>query len=96
MMNKILLLALLVTPAAWAQDSSEEAIILNQELQFLEETANSISISAAPEVSPQQRARPIQSQSLEERYFGEGSDDTIQTRTAAPRRTRSVKEEDGN
>lgn len=96
MIKKILLLALFVTPVVWAQDSSEEAIILNQELQFLEETANSITITTLPMGSPQERARPIATQSLEERYFGEGSDDTIQTRTAAPKRTRSIQEEDGN
>ena len=96
MMNKILLLTLLVTPALWAQDSSEEAIILNQELQFLEESANSVSVQARNDLTPQQRALPIETQSLEQRYFGEGSDDTIQTRTAAPKRKRSVQEENGN
>lgn len=95
MMNKILLLTLLITPTLWAQDASEEAIILNQELQFLEDTANSVSITARNQTSPQQRALPIESQSLEERYFGEGADE-IRTRTAAPKRKRSVQDEDGS
>ena len=92
MMNKILLLALLVAPAAWAQDASEEAIILNQELQFLEESANNVTVQARADKTLQERARPIETQSLEERYFGEGSDDSIQTRTAAPKRKRSLEE----
>lgn len=91
-MNKILLLTLLVTPTLWAQDASEEAIILNQELQFLEESANNVTIQARNNQTPQERARPLETKSLEEKYFGAGSEDTIQTRTAAPRRKRSLEE----
>lgn len=85
-MNKILLLGLLLTPTLWAQDGSEEALILNQELQFLEESASTISVQAKNDSTPQERARPIDTSSLEEQYFGSDSEDVIKTKTAAPKR----------
>lgn len=84
-MNKILLLSLLITPA-FAQDGSEEAIILNQELQFLEESANNVTILSTTKATSQQRARPLQTDSLERQYFGEDLEDEVGTRTAAPKR----------
>lgn len=86
MMTKILLFGLLVTPALWAQDSAEEALILNQELQFLEESANNVTILSATNVPTQERARPIDTDNLEEKYFGKDMEDKIETRTAAPKR----------
>lgn len=87
MMNKILLLGLLLTPALWAQDASEEAIILNQELQFLEDAANGVSVEARADSTPQQRAtRPLETDSLERQYFGGETEDTIRSRTSAPKR----------
>lgn len=88
MMTKILLLGLLLTPTLWAQDSAEEALILNQELQFLEESANNVTILSAnnTNVPTQERARPIDTQSLEQKYFGNDMEDNVGTRTAAPKR----------
>ena len=86
MMNKILLLTLLITPSLWAQDSTEEAIILNQELQFLEESANDVKILTAKSTPTQERARPIDTQSLEQKYFGNDMEDNVKTRAAAPKR----------
>lgn len=88
MMNKILLLALFVTPALWAQDESEEAIILNQELQFLEDSAKTVSVGARVDTTPQvkPRMRAVKVDSLEKQYFGEESDDRISTGAAAPKR----------
>ena len=98
-MNKILLLALLLSTSVFAQpdearDASEEAIILNQELQFLEDTANNVSVSARaertspnPVASPTQvAAQPIETGSLEVQYFGSESEAPIRTRAAAPKR----------
>ncbi len=75
---------------AGAQTTSalEEAIILNQELQFLEESASNIRPGAA-EVSdtPLPRSRAINDESLERTYFTDAPDtDTVRTRTAAPKR----------
>lgn len=86
MMTKFLLLGLLITPTLWAQDASEEAIILNQELQFLEESANNVSIISASSVPTQQGARPIDTESLEQKYFGKETEDNVSTRAAAPKR----------
>jgi len=86
MMNKFLLIGILLTTSVWAQDTSEEALILNQELQFLEDSASDVTILSASEVPAQERAQPINTQSLEQKYFGNDNEDSIRTRTAAPKR----------
>lgn len=90
MMSKILILGLLVTTLALAQDGSEEAIILNQELQFLEDAANNVSINqiTSDNSAIQERARPLNTESLEQQYFGDDSEDAVSTRAAAPGRRR--------
>ena len=85
-MTKIILLALILTPTLWAQDSAEEALILNQELQFLEESANNVTIISAKSEPTLERALPIDTQSLEQKYFGNDMEDNVGTRTAAPKR----------
>lgn len=90
MMSKILICSLLLSSSLWAQDASEDAIILNQELQFLEESVNNISITTASGVDSPARSGttgPTGQGSLEDLYFG-GNSDTVQTRTAAPARRR--------
>jgi hypothetical protein len=86
MMTKILLLGLMLTPALWAQDAAEDALILNQELLFLEESANNVTILSATTSPTQGRSRPIDTKSLEERYFGNDMEDSVGTRAAAPKR----------
>ena len=86
MMNKILLLGLLITPTLWAQNATEEAIILNQELQFLEDSANNVNLTTTSNQTLQERANPINTQSLEKEYFGEELEDGIKTKAAAPKR----------
>ena len=91
MMNKFLLLTLLASPNLRAQDSAEEAIILNQELQFLEESANNVAVEARVDPTSKRlavpgRSRPAETESLEAKYFGEETDETVRTRAAAPRR----------
>jgi len=91
MMNKFLLLTLLVTPSLWAQDASEEAIILNQELQFLEDSANNVAVDSrvdttSTRVAAPRRIRSGETESLEAKYFGEDLDETLSTRAAAPKR----------
>lgn len=86
MMTKILLLGLLLTPTLWAQDAAEDALILNQELLFLEESANNVTILSTTTTPTQERSRPIDTKSLEERYFGNDMEDSVGTRAAAPKR----------
>ena len=86
MMTKIFLLGILLTPTLWAQDSAEDALILNQELMFLEESANNVTILSATTVPTLDRARPIDTKSLEQKYFGNDMEDNVETRTAAPKR----------
>ncbi len=92
MMNKILIGVLFITTQAVAQNTSEEAIILNQELQFLEDSANNVSIISATNRTPQDRSMPIDTDSLEEKYFGNELEDDVASRAAAPRRQRSANE----
>lgn len=84
---KFLLMALLASNA-FAQSSSEEAIILNQELQFLENSARDIGLEPviAEEAAEEKTAEEI---SLERAYFNDEERDVIRTKAAAPKRVRS-------
>ncbi len=65
---------------------SEEAIILNQEMQFLEESAQNVQIVSSQEsrnISPQPEQK---NQGLEEEYFGTEDTQTIKSKAAAPKR----------
>lgn len=66
--------------------AEEEALILNQELEFLETSAQNLeigSLSSAP--APVERENAIGERSLEERYFGDKTDE-VNVRRAAPKR----------
>ncbi len=81
-----LILPFLFFASAYAQDTSQEAIILNQEMQFLEDsvsnnTLRNAEVTEAP--APESRNRM---DSLERTYFGESSEDSVTTQTAAPKR----------
>jgi hypothetical protein len=94
MIAKILMVSLLLSQLALAQEnplrnSDEEAIILNQELQYLEETADNVSIPNSGRKTSQDSAQPLNKESLEQRYFGEDQD-TVSNRAASPRRRRAT------
>ena len=76
-MRMIILLSLL-SLSAFAQDGSEEAMLLNQEMQFLENSVNPSPITV------ETTRREISEESLEKTYFGE--EDSIETKAAAPKR----------
>jgi hypothetical protein len=85
-MNKIILgLLIIVTSQAFAADLDEEAIILNQELQFLQEAAQSPRMRA----TSQARAATTRTKSLEQTYFGDEQEDSVTTKAATSRRIRS-------
>lgn len=79
----ILALALSIN-ATFAQDAKEEALILNQELQFLEDSVQP-SQSLALEGSSATPSKVEDKTNLEQIYFGDDSD-SISNRTAAPKR----------
>ena len=81
------LLVLISSTLAKSQSSSEEAIILNQELQFLENSAKEIRVERTISESEAREKTP-QELSLESTYFNDAEKDEIRTRAAAPRRTR--------
>lgn len=90
-MKLILFSLLLISNSLLAQsEAQEEAIILNQEMQFLQESAKNVTATSKPlgetedmmiSDTPSRR-----SQNLERTYFGEEELDSVRTRTAAPKR----------
>jgi hypothetical protein len=86
-MMKFLLPLALLSVTALAETSSEEAIILNQELQFLENSTRDIRVE--PKVTEAEEDKSADEMSLERAYFGTEEKDEIRTRAAAPKRVRS-------
>jgi len=77
----------LLISAASAQEATEEAIILNEELQFLEDQSTKTGPMLTSRMELESRPRDIQVDSLEKRYFGEESDRiSIQTSAIKKRR----------
>ncbi len=87
-MRKFLILALTATTlTVFAQSEAEEAIILNQELQFLEESVRSVEAVTVNSTDEARRNRALNEPTLERRYFGETvEEDVVNTRTAGPKR----------
>ncbi len=87
-MKKFLLFILsLITTSLGAVSPAEEAIILNQELQFLQESVARIQINTISVDDESQKNRALNRPSLERTYFGEDSqEDRVNTKTAGPRR----------
>lgn len=92
MKSQMLFLAMVLTSTgAFAQDAQEEALILNQELQFLENSVAPTQITSleGSELAPKTKATG-ETQSLEKIYFGDESD-SISSRVAAPKRPVKVR-----
>jgi hypothetical protein len=89
MIRKILTtFSLFLSFGAIAQDVNEDAIILNQELQFLEESARNVGLPVATRDKVTTSKLAIETEdSLESRYFGK-SEDTISSKTSGPKRRR--------
>ena len=87
-MRKFFILALgLLTLNAFAQTAAEEAIILNQELQFLEDSVNNVQAVSINANDNKSKDKALNEPSLERTYFGEEvEEDTVNTRTAGPKR----------
>ena len=84
-MLKTLLPLLLVSSAALAQSPSEEAIILNQEMMFLENSAKDLRIDPKVSETAERELSPDE-MSLERTYFQDSERDEIRSRAAAPKR----------
>ena len=81
------LLVLIFSGSALGQSSNEEAIILNQELQFLENSVQDIKIERT--ISEAEiREKSQEELSLESTYFKDAEKDEIRNRAAAPKRVR--------
>ncbi len=78
----------LLASLTFAGTAEEEAIILNQELQFLEESASDIQMNS-PLAKTESEEQTHEELSLERTYFNTSERDEIRTKSAAPRRARS-------
>lgn len=85
---KIFLFALL-SLSAFATTPEEEAIILNQELQFLENSVKDIRVENQVSKT-ENKEKTAEEVSLERTYFQDAERDEIRTRAAAPRRIRGL------
>lgn len=91
-MKKNLILALsLISFNGIAQtqqtSAAEEAIILNQELQFLEDSVKNVQSISINNDRDVQKDKALNESTLEKTYFGEDvEEDVINTRTASPKR----------
>lgn len=72
---------------ASAQSAAEEAMILNQELEFLEDSLKSLETASVNSSALKRRQQALNEPSLEKTYFGEDNkEDVITTRSAVPKR----------
>jgi hypothetical protein len=84
---KFLLPLVLISASAFAATADEEAIILNQELQFLEDSAKGIRVEREV-AKTEEKEKSSEELSLERTYFRDAERDEIKTRAAAPKRNR--------
>ncbi len=85
-MRLLILIMLSLSLSALAVDSAEEALLLNQELQLLEDSTKINPITETRSINTAVNESPrTEKSNLEEKYFGSDTDQ-IKTRTAAPRR----------
>lgn len=85
-MAKILLFfASLLSLSVFALSVEEEALILNQELEFLESAARDLEVKTETAQVSREASSPENGPSLEDTYFGSESDE-VNVRRAAPKR----------
>ncbi|MGE3611578.1 MAG: hypothetical protein AB7I27_18450 [Bacteriovoracaceae bacterium] len=87
-MRKILIVTFLtLSLPVIAQDGLEEAIILNEEMQFLQDSAKNVKTEtlSVNSITPSSTRERSNESSLENVYFSDDKDQ-IKLRTAAPKR----------
>jgi hypothetical protein len=83
----LIFLATLLPLSLFAISADEEALILNQELEFLESAAKNLEVNTQTAVSAPIESRNSGSdKSLEDTYFGDTERDEVNIRRAAPKR----------
>lgn len=87
-MAKILIfLASLLPLTLFAISAEEEALILNQEMDFLEASARNLEVNTqTASVESETKQNTAVERSLEETYFGDNEKDEVSVRRAAPKR----------
>ncbi len=86
-MKKIIFLVFLShTIETFSMTEAEEAIILNQELQFLKESVKNIEVNSKQETPVKELTQSKPLRSLEEAYFDDFEDDEVTTRSSSRKR----------
>lgn len=87
-MAKILIfLASLLPLTLFAISAEEEALILNQEIEFLESAAKNLEVNTqTAATAPTETPGTNLEKSLEDTYFGDNERDEVNIRRAAPKR----------
>lgn len=86
-MKKLIFLVLLtITCLSWAMTDAEEAIILNQELEFLQDSIDKVELKSEKTKPTAEitNSKPIRT--LEETYFNDINDDEVSTRASSRKR----------
>jgi len=89
-MKSYIFLALIIfSMNSKAQEATEDAILLNQEMQFLEDSVKRVDpspLQTSPRREVKTTKRGAAPESLEAMYFEETKEDKVMTRKAAPKR----------
>jgi len=89
MFKKTLILGTLLLLSQGLSASTEEALILNQELKFLEDSAAQVQIIGDIEKISTINEEQTIDDNLERTYFGDEIRDSINSKAAAPAKKRS-------
>lgn len=83
----ISIMALTTVGLSAQTNEAEDAIIMNQEMEFLQDSVSRVQAQAARPKTPEaNRQKAINERSLERTFFGEEETDEVSTRTASPKR----------
>lgn len=86
-MKKMIFLLFLISPKSYPMTPEEEAFILNQELEFLHQSAENVNPISETSSSEENVKKSRSFRTLEETYFDDADRDSVSTRAAARRRT---------
>jgi len=83
----ILMILSLKTFTSFAQTApNEEAIILNQEMQYLQEMAQNVQLTSTTSTSETNNKIDTTATDLEEEYFGKPESQSVSTKASGPKR----------
>jgi hypothetical protein len=84
------IMTFIVPIASFGQSAAEEAIILNEELKYLEDSVKNIQAKSLKTDAEETKTKALNERSLEKMYFQDAEEDAVSTRTASPKRRREL------